>query len=69
MSATGSHCFDFLVYDVFVFVVLIIQIVIYLIFTTKLRVFEVKIGVLCDNILLDHHDNVSVVFFYDCRSA
>ena len=43
--------------------------VIQLFFTTKLVVFEVKTGILCNNILLDHHNNVLIVFCYTCISA
>ena len=36
--------------------------------------FEVKTGILCDNIFIsiiniDYHNNVSIVFFYTCKSA
>ena len=53
----------------FTIVRLNIQIVIKLFFTTKSIVFEVKTGILCNKILLDHHNNVLIVFFYTCRSA
>ena len=37
--------------------------------TTKLTMFEVETGIQCNNILLDHHNNVLIAFFYTCRSA
>ena len=52
----------------FMIVGLIIQIVIWLIFTKKLIVFKLRLEFYVIILLLDHHHNVLIVFL-TCRSA